>query len=61
MAMEIKQPCLQCGFEKPIDEFFIYKKSGKPYRWCKDCVRKSSSTSKIIHAEKAKMFRERWA
>jgi len=55
-----KQKCIQCTQEKPIDEFFIYKKSGKPYSWCKNCVRHSSQISQENHLAKAQEFRQRW-
>lgn len=56
----LKQICIQCSQEKHLDEFFIYKKSGKPYSWCKDCVRRSAQVSQENHVAKAQAFRQRW-
>lgn len=56
----LQKKCLQCNELKDADEYFIYKKSGNPYSWCKDCVRKSAVESKENHAARAQAYRERW-
>lgn len=55
-----KQTCLQCHTEKEIDEFFIYKKSGKHYNWCKECVRRSAQASQENHVARSQAYRQRW-
>jgi len=57
----IKKECIQCKQHKPLDQYFIYKKSGKPYSWCKDCVNESSAISMANHKAKSKACRERWS
>lgn len=57
---QTNRKCIQCSEEKSLEEFFIYKKTGKHYSWCKDCVRKSADRSQDNHVSKSKNFRERW-
>jgi|GEM_PF-6187046 len=55
-----KKTCLQCKECKSVEEYFIYKKSGRPYSWCKECVRDSSHRSEANHVARSKVYRERW-
>ena len=55
-----KQTCIQCRTEKEFSEFFVYKKSGKSYRWCKDCVRQSAEISHENHVARSQQCRLRW-
>lgn len=55
-----KKKCLQCGEEKPRTEYFIYKKSGKEYNWCKECVKANAHQSYENHLAKAQACRQRW-
>lgn len=58
--METTKKCLQCKKDKPCTEYWTYKKSGKDYNWCKDCVKESAHLSFQNHLAKSKACRQRW-
>ena len=54
--------CITCNVEKPYNEFYFRKDSGKYRNECKSCVKKRSKIHKInnpqVHKEYAKKYRE---
>lgn len=59
--MQENKTCMHCKKEKPLEEYFIYGRSGTHYNWCRECVRDSTRIRTEQTKERAKQFKERWS
>ena len=48
--------CPSCKQDKPLDEFYVHKKSGRPYSYCKSCL---SAKAKERNANLSKVDRDK--
>lgn len=52
-GMEKTKQCKKCGYEQPIDEFYILV-GNRIQSWCKSCIKESANTSRKDYKAKWK-------